>query len=65
MTGGAVLRIAAGGGEVGEIQDGDVVEVAFELARVVAGLQLGELGDLPQPGQRGAEGPLGLVTEPC
>ena len=59
-----VLHVLAGGGEVGEIQHGDIVEVAGEVARVVAGVQPGELGNPPQPGKRSAEGLLGLVTEP-
>ena len=60
-----VLHVRAGSGEVGEIQDGDIVEVVSEMARVVARVQLGELGNLPQSLQSFAEGLLGLVTEPC
>ncbi len=43
-----LLHIPARGGEVGEIQHGDILEVAGEMARVIAGVQLDELRNRPQ-----------------
>jgi len=59
-----LLHIPARGGEVGEIQHGDILEVAGEMARVIAGVQLDELRNRPQSPQRSAERLFGIVTEP-